>query len=80
MFLGYPPGEMCLPVIEWGLAEKKVIASLAFTRYDITESLRLLSQGKVKPVITVYRGLESINKALDDLRQGKVMGRPVVLM
>lgn len=80
VLIGYPPGKMCLPVIEWGLAEKKVIASLAFTRYDISESLRLLAQGKVKPVITVYRGLESINKALDDLRQGKVLGRPVVLM
>ncbi|MET1160892.1 MAG: alcohol dehydrogenase catalytic domain-containing protein [Thermoprotei archaeon] len=80
VLLGYPPGKMCLPVIEWGLTEKKVIASLAFTRYDISESLRLLAQGKVKPVITVYKGLESINKALDDLRKGVVMGRPVVVM
>lgn len=80
VLLGYPPGKLCLPVIEWGLDEKKVIASLAFTRYDISESLRLLAQGKVKPVITTYKGLESINQALNDLREGKVLGRPVILM
>ncbi|MEM4515983.1 MAG: alcohol dehydrogenase catalytic domain-containing protein, partial [Ignisphaera sp.] len=80
VLLGYPPGKLCLPVIEWGLDEKKVIASLAFTRYDITESLRLMAQGKVRPVVTTYKGLESINRALDDLREGKVLGRPVVLM
>jgi propanol-preferring alcohol dehydrogenase len=80
VLLGYPPGKLCLPVIEWGLAEKWVIASLAFTRYDIAESLRLLAQGKVKPVITVYKGLESIHQALDDLRKGKVLGRPVIVM
>lgn len=80
VLLGYPPGNLCLPVIEWGLDEKKVIASLAFTRYDISESLRLIAQGKVKPVTTTYPGLESINRALDDLREGKVLGRPVLLM
>ena len=80
VLLGYPPGKMCLPVIEWGLDEKKVIASLAFTRYDITESLRLMAEGKVKPVVTVFRGIDNINKALDELRQGKVLGRPVLLM
>lgn len=80
VLIGYPPGKLCLPVIEWGLDEKKVIANLAFTRYDIAESLRLLAEGKVKPVITVYRGLEKINEALDDLRKGKVLGRPIVLM
>ncbi|MEM4592623.1 MAG: zinc-binding dehydrogenase, partial [Sulfolobales archaeon] len=81
VLLGYPPGKLCLPVIEWGLTEKWVIASLAFTRYDIAESLRLLSQGKVKPVVTVYKGgIEKINEALDDLRNGKVLGRPILLM
>ena len=80
VLIGYPPGKLCLPVIEWGLLEKKVIASLAFTRFDIAESLRLIAQGKVKPVITVYKGLDSINQALDDLRKGKVLGRPVVVM
>jgi propanol-preferring alcohol dehydrogenase len=81
ILLGYPQGKLCLPVIEWGLTEKSVIASLAFTRYDIAESLRLLSQGKVKPVITVYKGgIEKINEALDDLRKGKVLGRPILLM
>lgn len=79
VLIGYPPGKLCLPVIEWGLDEKKVIANLAFTRYDISESLRLLSESKVKPVITIYRGLDKINEALDDLRKGKVLGRPVVL-
>ncbi|MEM1762017.1 MAG: alcohol dehydrogenase catalytic domain-containing protein [Desulfurococcaceae archaeon] len=80
VLLGYPPGNLCLPVIEWGLTERWVIASLAFTRYDISESLRLLSQGKVKPVITVYRGgLDRIHEALDDLRKGKALGRPVIL-
>lgn len=80
VLLGYPLGKLCLPVIEWGLDEKKVIASLAFTRYDITESLRLISEGKVKPVVTVFRGIDNINKALDELRQGRVLGRPVLLM
>jgi len=80
VLIGYPPGKLCLPVIDWGLSEKWVIASLAFTRYDIAESLRLISQGKVKPVVTVYKGLEKINEALDDLRKGKVLGRPVLLL
>ncbi len=80
VLLGYPPGNLSLPVIEWGLTEKKVIASLAFTRYDISESLRLLAQGKVKPIVTVYRGgVEKVNQALDDLRKGIVIGRPVVV-
>ncbi len=80
VLIGYPPGKLSLPVIEWGLEEKKVIANLAFTRYDISESLRLISEKKVKPAITVYRGLENINKVLDDLRKGKTIGRPIILL
>lgn len=80
VLIGYPQGTLNLPVIEWGLTEKKVMASLAFTPYDITESLRLIAQKKVRPVVKVYKGLESINQALDDLRRGVVIGRPIVLM
>ncbi|MEM3662208.1 MAG: alcohol dehydrogenase catalytic domain-containing protein [Sulfolobales archaeon] len=78
VLLGYPPGKLCLPVIEWGLDEKWVIASLAFTRYDITESLRLIAEGKVKPVIEKF-SFEEFPKALDKLRKGEVLGRPTLI-
>ena len=77
VLIGLPPGKLALPVIDWVLREIKVVGSLAFTRYDISESLRLLAEGKVKPRVTKFK-FEEINEALEKLKKGEVMGRAIL--
>jgi len=47
-------------------------------RWQLEELARLVDAGKVKPVISKVYSLEDVNKALDELRRGEILGRAVV--
>ena len=78
VLIGFPPGKLALPVIDWILREITVIGSLAFTRYDIAQSLRLISEGKVTPRITKFK-FEQISEVMEKLREGEVSGRALLV-
>ncbi len=78
VLIGLPTGELSLPVIEWILKDVKVVGNIGFTRQDINQSFKLVSDGKVKPRAQTYK-FEDVNKAIKDLREGRVPGRAVLV-
>lgn len=61
------------------LSEIQFIGSFVGNQADLMGILTMAEKGLVKPVITRVRRLEEINEALDDLEQGKVVGRQVLI-
>jgi len=77
VLIGLPVGELSLPVIDWILKDIKVVGNIGFTRYDIMRSLELVSSGKVRPRVELFK-FEEVNTALEKLRKGEVKGRAVL--
>ncbi|MDE2963254.1 MAG: zinc-binding dehydrogenase, partial [Acidobacteriota bacterium] len=46
---------------------------------DLVGAVRLLAENKLKPLVTHPYPLEEINRAMADLRGGRVLGRAVLL-
>jgi D-arabinose 1-dehydrogenase-like Zn-dependent alcohol dehydrogenase len=62
------------------LSEIIVTGSRYITRQELAETVELVCQGKIKPVVTRTFSLEETNRALDLVEQGQVTGRAVVVM
>jgi propanol-preferring alcohol dehydrogenase len=76
---GYKPGiEYGLDSARLVLEEITVLGSRAGTLDDAREALRAVEAGKVKPHIMEQLDLSEVNRALDLLRSGEVLGRVVV--
>lgn len=60
--------------------EKEIIGIRGIRRTDITEVINLLKQKKLEPYIFCTMPFADINKALKMMREGKNMGRIVLMM
>jgi len=60
------------------MREHKIIGSAAFTKKEYLESVDLIHRGDVKPYYRTYP-LDDVNKAYQDIIQGKITGRGVLL-
>jgi 2-desacetyl-2-hydroxyethyl bacteriochlorophyllide A dehydrogenase len=61
------------------LDEIEIVGSRAMTRKELTGAVSLLVRGEVKAVVGARYPLEDVNVVIDELRQGRVMGRAVVI-
>jgi propanol-preferring alcohol dehydrogenase len=61
-------------------SEIVVTGSRYVTRQELTETIELVHQGKIKPVVTHTFSLEETNRALELVEQGQVAGRAVVVI
>jgi propanol-preferring alcohol dehydrogenase len=77
VLIGLPVGELSLPVIDWILKDIRVVGNIGFTRNDILQSLKLVSDGKVKPRVELFK-FEEVNTAIEKLKRGEVRGRAVL--
>ena len=59
--------------------EVSITGSRSSTRKDLHEAIDLVAQRRVRPIIGRELPLEDVNAALDDLRTGDIIGRPVVM-
>jgi D-arabinose 1-dehydrogenase-like Zn-dependent alcohol dehydrogenase len=76
---GYRPGvEYGLDSGRLVLEEITVLGSRAGSRDDARAALGALEDGTVKPYIMEQLDLSDANRALDLLREGKVLGRVVI--
>lgn len=50
-----------------------------YRHWQLEELVQLVKAGKVKPIVSKCYPLKDVNKALDELRQGKIIGRAVVI-
>ena len=58
--------------------EASILSSVAYRKVDLIAVRDLAAQGRLKPLIAGRYRLDQINAALEELREGKVMGRSVV--
>ncbi|MGN7862857.1 NAD(P)-dependent alcohol dehydrogenase [Microbacterium sp. 22303] len=75
--IGYG-GEVRLPTIEIISREINVVGNLVGTYTDLVELMALTAQGRVE-LHTVEYPLDAALDALEDLRQGRVVGRAILV-
>ncbi len=79
IILGYQPGQT-FPLEPFTLVSKwiQIIASHNHTVKDVEDVASLVSDGRVKPIISDRYAMEEANGALDKLRQEDPVGRIVL--
>ncbi|VFJ15293.1 alcohol dehydrogenase [Candidatus Nitrosocosmicus franklandus] len=68
--------ELNLPMIP--LRGYTLTGAYTGTFSDLTELVNLASQGKVKTVLDKRYSLDQVNEALEDLKNGKIIGRAII--
>jgi NAD+-dependent secondary alcohol dehydrogenase Adh1 len=71
-------GTVTLPTIQLVLGEVSVVGNLIGTNPDLTDLIALAQQGKVMLRSTGYP-LDAANDAINDLRQGRIRGRAILI-
>jgi propanol-preferring alcohol dehydrogenase len=79
VLVGLPPGEFSVPLFDVVLKRLTIRGSLVGTREDLQEALSLSADSGVRSRIQT-QPLETVNDALDQLKEGKVEGRIVLTM
>lgn len=76
--VGYFVPEFSATMMRLVYDEVAIMGSRSSTRAELLEAMALVEQGRVQPVIGAELGLEDVNRGLDQLRDGSVIGRAVV--
>lgn len=76
--IGLPAGNLELSVLNTVFFGIHIQGSLIGNRQDLSEALALAARGRVKSLVQTY-GFGSVNDAVQDLKEAKVRGRPVLL-
>jgi len=79
VFVGYVPEiAMSLMPHEMVRNELEILGSRATTKQELQETMTLVSQGRIRPIVDQVFSLEDVESAFDALRQGQSLGRNVV--
>jgi propanol-preferring alcohol dehydrogenase len=78
LVVGLPSESLCFPPIMMAATEVRIQASSVGTRQDLQEVLAMGAAGKVR-CQTATRPLAQINEVFEQLRQGQVSGRLVLV-
>lgn len=78
LVVGLPAESLCFPAIQMAALEVRIQASSVGTREDLREVLALAATGKVR-CQTAARSLAQVNAALQQVRDGQVSGRLVLV-
>jgi 2-desacetyl-2-hydroxyethyl bacteriochlorophyllide A dehydrogenase len=79
VFVGYTP-ELPLPIMPHELVrnEWEIVGARATSKQELQETMDLVAQGRIQPIIDHVFPLEDIELAFEALRQGSSLGRNVV--
>ena len=58
--------------------ELEIFGSRATTKQELQDTMDLVAQGRIKPVIDQVFSLEDVELAFDALREGRSLGRNVL--
>ena len=58
--------------------EIEVVGSRANTKQELQETMDLVAQGRIQPIVDRIFSMEDVEEAFDSLRQGRVLGRNVL--
>lgn len=79
ILLGYGKERtLSLPIIKIIYEEYRIEGSRAATRWEVLEVLNLALRGIIRPLVTREYKLDEVNKALNDLRRGEILGRAIL--
>ena len=78
VFIGYSQDAFTVHPINLVVGEITVTASVGNTLEELVRAVEMAHQGKLRPVIDRVVALEEVNGVLEELKQGKVVGRAVV--
>ena len=78
VFIGYTKDLFTLNPLELVVFEYTIKGSVAYTKSDLQNVVRLASEHKISPIISESYNLDEVNQALDKIRTGQVLGRAVV--
>lgn len=78
VFIGYSQDLLTVSPIQLVILEAQVLGSVGNTLDELTRAVDLAAAGSIRATIDRVVPLEDVNRVLDDLRQGKVVGRAVV--
>jgi propanol-preferring alcohol dehydrogenase len=78
LVVGLPSEPLCFPPIQMASLEVRIQASSVGTREDLREVLALAAAGKVH-CQTATRPLAQVNEVLQQLRNGQVSGRLILV-
>lgn len=59
------------------MRQQRIIGSAAYTRKEVLEAVKLVHEGKITPFYKTFK-LEEVNEAIEELNQGKILGRGVL--
>ena len=77
--MGYDPGiPMSLRPHEMVRNEIEVVGSRATTTQELRETMNLVAQGRIRPIVDQVLPLEEVEHAYELLTQGKLLGRAVL--
>ncbi len=80
VLIGYTPDQLStFRTMDVVLNDFRIIGSRASGRQEFTEVIDLLSAGRLTPVVSRTYALAEVNTALEDLRNGGIIGRAVVI-
>lgn len=81
VFVGYTP-QLAMSVMPRELvrSELEVVGSRANTKQELQETMDLVAQGRVKPIVDRLFPLADVEQAFDALRQGRALGRNVLVI
>lgn len=77
--IGYADQEFTAVYQHIMLKEKEIVGCRASNLHELKEVIRLVERGVIDPYIYRTYPFEAINQALDDLRNGKSLGRTVLV-
>jgi 2-desacetyl-2-hydroxyethyl bacteriochlorophyllide A dehydrogenase len=79
VFVGYTP-ELPISIMPHELVrnEWEIVGARATTKQELQETMDLVAQGRIHPIIDRIFPLEDIELALEALRQGNSLGRNVI--
>ena len=78
LIVGLPAEDICFPPVLMAAKRNPCEACSVGTRKDLLEVLAMAAAGKIHCHVTT-RPLAEVNEALDQLRQGRISGRTVLI-
>jgi D-arabinose 1-dehydrogenase-like Zn-dependent alcohol dehydrogenase len=78
VFIGYSQDLLTVSPVQLVILEAQVLGSVGNTLDELSKAIDLAAAGGIRATIDRVVPLEDVNRVLDDLRQGKVVGRAVV--
>ena len=78
VFIGYSQDLLTVSPIQLVVLEAQVLGSVGNSLDELTKAVDLAAAGGIRATIDRVVPLGDVNRVLDDLRQGKVVGRAVV--